>query len=78
MAVNEIKSFLYIEEVEQNSGIQVTYYWEVKLAYIDMKGYYGSAYTNTNSTEIKWAHLDTFSEENAVEIMVSKCKKESK
>ncbi|MGG3447358.1 MULTISPECIES: hypothetical protein [Bacillus cereus group] len=78
MIENEIQSFLHIEKVEQTSSMIVTYYWEVKLAYVDTVGYYGYAYTTFNGTEIKWSHLDTFSEDKAIELMVSKCKSESK
>ncbi|MBA5714893.1 hypothetical protein DT035_08615 [Bacillus subtilis] len=78
MAVNEIKSFLHMEKVQQTSLMQVTYFWEIKLAYVDKEGFYGYAYTTFNRDEIKWAHLDTFSEEQAIESMINKCKKESK
>lgn len=78
MIENEIKSFLHIETVEQTSSMVVTYYWEIKLAYVDKVGFYGYAYTTFNRAEIKWSHLDTFSEDSAIELMVNKCKKESK
>jgi hypothetical protein len=36
MAVNKIKSFLHIEKMQQTSLMEVTYYWEIKLAYVEV------------------------------------------
>ena len=67
-----------LEKVEQSSIMKVRYCQEINLAFYEDEGYYGYAYTTFNRDDIKWAKLNTASQEEAEQIMLSKCKIHSK
>ena len=75
---NNIDSYLFPVQVEQSSGMVVTYFWEIKVAEINGEIFANAEEKSSFDRKVRWEKFEQPSKEHAVLVMQDICKNLSK